>query len=76
MKEKVYKTRIKGYNVEVKTGVDYGDGQTTEGYISKGNMHGSIERASREGLYNGNEDRVIPDYIMHKIEDWAYSVGY
>jgi hypothetical protein len=72
----VHKTRIKGYNVEVRTGDDSSDGIVTDGYINKGRMYGSIERASRLGLENGNEDHLIPDHIMHRIEDWAYSVGY
>ena len=68
---------INGYHCEVE--IDNDCDPSTEGWISKGTCSGSIACVLDQGYFTtscGSRQYEIPDRILHRIEDWAYSVGY
>ena len=71
--EKHTKT-INGYLCEVAI-----DDLGTQGWISKGSCSSSIACVLDHGYIDtlcGEHQYEVPDSILHRIEDWAYSVGY
>tara|TARA_R110002153_G_scaffold230025_1_gene383153 strand:+ start:592 stop:810 length:219 start_codon:yes stop_codon:yes gene_type:complete len=71
--EKHTKT-INGYLCEVAI-----DDLGTQGWITKGSCSGSMAMALDNSCitsYDGGKEYEITDSILHRIEDWAYSVGY
>ena len=74
--EKHTKT-INGYLCEVE--IDPTEDPGTQGWISKGSCSGSLQSVLDQGNFTtscGAREYEIPDSILHRIEDWAYSVGY
>jgi hypothetical protein len=74
--EKHTKT-INGYLCEVN--IDPDSEPNSQGWISKGSCSGSIASVLDLGYFTtacGARQYEIPDSILHRIEDWAYSVGY
>jgi hypothetical protein len=68
---------INGYHCEVE--IDTDCDPSTEGWISKGSYSGSIACVLDQGYLTtacGWSQYEIPESILHRIEDWAYSVGY
>ena len=68
---------INGYLCEVE--IDTDSEPSTEGHITKGSYSGSMASAFQLGYItsnSGEREYEIPDRILHRIEDWAYSVGY
>jgi hypothetical protein len=68
---------INGYLCEVE--IDTDCDPSTEGWISKGSYSGSIDSVLDLGYLTtacGWSQYEIPESIIHRIEDWAYSVGY
>ena len=65
---------INGYLCEVAI-----DDLGTQGFVSRGSASGSLQSAFDQGYITtagGARQYEIPDSILHRIEDWAYSVGY
>ncbi len=72
-----YTKTINGYLCEVE--IDTNCDPSTEGWISKGSCSGSIASVLDLGYLTtacGSRQYEIPESILHRIEDWAYSVGY
>jgi hypothetical protein len=72
-----HKKLINGYLCEVE--IDTDCDPSTEGWISKGSYSGSIACVLDQGYFtnaSGSHQYEIPESILHRIEDWAYSVGY
>ena len=68
---------INGYLCEVE--IDTDSDPSTQGWISNGNATSSMQAAFDQGhiaTASGAHQYEIPDRILHRIEDWAYSVGY
>ena len=68
---------INGYLCEVE--IDTDSEPSTEGHITKGSCSGSMASVFQLGYItsnSGEREYEIPDSILHRIEDWAYSVGY
>jgi len=68
---------INGYLCEVE--IDTDNEPSTQGWISKGSCSGSMQSAFDQCYITtacGARQYDIPDSILHRIEDWAYSVGY
>jgi hypothetical protein len=68
---------INGYLCEVE--IDTDCVPNAYGWVSKGSASGSLESAFDQGYITtagGARQYEIPDSILHRIEDWAYSVGY
>ena len=69
--------KINGYLCEVEINNDLDP--STQGWISNGSCSGSMQSAADQGYITtscGASLHKIPDSILHRIEDWAYSVGY
>ena len=69
---------INGYHCEVEIDTD-SDPSTQGGWVSKGSCSSSIACVLDHGYIDticGEHQYEIPDSILHRIEDWAYSVGY
>jgi hypothetical protein len=59
--------------------VEINDDSSTQGWISKGSCSGSLQSVLDQGYITtagGARQYEIPDSILHRIEDWAHSVGY
>lgn len=72
-----YTKLINGYLCEVE--IDTDSEPSTEGHITKGSYSGSMASAFQLGYItsnSGEREYEIPDSILYRIEDWAYSVGY
>ena len=72
-----YTKLINGYLCEVE--IDTANDPSTEGWVSRGSASGSLQSALDQGYITtagGAREYEIPDSILHRIEDWAYSVGY
>ena len=72
-----YTKLINGYHCEVE--IDTDSEPSTEGHITKGSYSGSMASAFQLGYItsnSGEREYEIPDSILYRIEDWAYSVGY
>tara|TARA_R110001632_G_scaffold170956_2_gene290146 strand:+ start:106 stop:336 length:231 start_codon:yes stop_codon:yes gene_type:complete len=68
---------INGYHCEVE--IDTDNEPSTQGWISNGNATSSMQAAFDQGYIataSGAHQYEMPDRILHRIEDWAYSVGY
>ena len=68
---------INGYLCEVE--IDPNEDPSTQGFVSRGSASGSLQSAFDQGYITtagGARQYEIPDSILHRIEDWAYSVGY
>jgi len=75
--EKLHRKLIDGYICEVE--IDSNIEPSTQGWISNGNATSSMQAAFDQGYIataSGAHQYEIPDSILHRIEDWAYSVGY
>ena len=75
--EKLHRKLIDGYICEVE--IDNNIEPSTQGWISNGNATSSMQAAFDQGYIatdSGAHQYEIPDSILHRIEDWAYSVGY
>ena len=76
--EKLHRKLIDGYICEVEIDTD-SDPSTQGGWVSKGSCSSSIACVLDHGYIDticGEHQYEIPDSILHRIEDWAYSVGY
>ncbi len=72
-----HKKIINGYLCEVE--IDSTQEPETQGWITKGSFGGSLDRAFQLGYLtttDGEEEHEILDRILHRIEEWAGSVGY
>jgi hypothetical protein len=69
--------KINGYLCEVE--IDTDCVPNAYGWISKDGSTSSLQAALDQGYIttaSGSHQYEIPDSILHRIEDWAYSVGY
>ena len=69
---------INGYICEVEIDTD-SDPSIQGGWVSKGSCSSSLHYVLDHGYIDtacGLHQYEIPDRILHRIEDWVYSVGY
>jgi hypothetical protein len=72
-----HKTKINGFECEVD--IDHDDDPISQGWITKGSYSSSMARAFMNGYItssDGEQECEVPDSILHRIENWAESVGY
>ena len=69
--------KINGYLCVVE--IDPTEDPSTQGWVSNDGNSSSLQSVLDNGYINaasGSHQYEIPDSILHRIEDWAYSVGY
>lgn len=75
---KTYTKKIDGYNCEVE--IDPTQEPSTQGWVTRGSYaSGTMQLVFDQGYVTtagGARAYKIPDCTLHRIEDWAYSVGY
>ena len=74
---KTHTKLINGYHCEVE--IDTDSDPSTQGWVSNDGSSSSLQSVLDHGYIDtacGEHQYEIPDRILHRIEDWANSVGY
>mgnify|MGYP001047183011 FL=1 len=75
---KTHTKLINGYHCEVE--IDPTEDPSTQGWVTRGSYaSGTMQLVLDQGYVTtagGARAYKIPDRTLHRIEDWAYSVGY